>query len=76
MKEIGTFTLGGYEYTVYRVVQNGREYIHVCHRKSSMDQGFFNIFKQEYVKMDNKELVERIHKEEIEIKAKIAAMFA
>lgn len=76
MKEVGTFTLDGYEYTVYRVVQNGREYIHVCHRKSSMDQGFFNIFNQEYVKMDNKELVERIHKEEIELKAKIAAMFA
>ena len=76
MKAIGTFTLDGYEYTVYRVVQNGREYIHVHHRKSPMDQGFFNIFNQGYVKMDNKELVERIHKEEIELKAKIAAMFA
>ena len=76
MKEVGTFTLSGYEYTVYRVVQNGREYIHVYYRKSPMDQGFFNIFKQEYVKMDNKELVERVHKEEIELKAKIAAMFA
>lgn len=76
MKAIGTFTLDGYEYTVYRVVQNGREYIHVYHRKSPMDQGFFNIFNQEYIKMDNKELVERIHKEEIELKAKIAEMFA
>lgn len=76
MRAIGTFTLDGYEYTVYRVVQNGREYIMVHHRKSPMDQGFSNIFNQEYVKMDNKELVERIHKEEIELKAEIAAMFA
>lgn len=76
MKAIGTFTLDGYKYTVYRVTQNGREYIHVHHRKSPMDQGFSNIFNQEYIEMDNKELVERIHKEEIELKAEIAAMFA
>lgn len=76
MKAIGTFTLGDTQYTVYRAVQNGREYIHVHHRKSPMDQGFSNIFNQEYVEMDNEELVERIHKEEIEIKAEIAAMFA
>ena len=76
MKAIGTFTLNGYDYTVYRAVQNGREYIHVYHRKSPMDQGFFNIFKQEYVEMDDKELVDKIHKEEIELKATIATMFA
>lgn len=76
MKAIGTFTLYDYTYTVYRVVQNGHEYIHVHHRKSPMDQGFFNIFNQKYVKMDDKELVDKIHKEEIELKAELAALMA
>lgn len=74
MKAIGTFELYGYTYTVYRVVQNGREYIQVYHRKSPMDQGFSNIFNPKYVEMDDKALVEKIRQEEIKIKAEIAAL--
>lgn len=74
MKAIGTFELYGYAYTIYRVVQNGHEYIQVYYRKSPMDQGFSNIFNPKYVEMDNKALVEKIYQEEIEIKAELATL--
>lgn len=76
MKVIGTFILDDMKYTIYRVVQNGREYIMIHRYKGPMAQGFSNIFNQEYIEMDNEELVKRIYKDEEKLNATIAELFS